>query len=80
MAELTVAAVAFGPIEGGLFGSLILKSQAPPHRQGDQGDERFLHVENSLAVRAHDQNPKSIEKKKLRLGGNGATSMFRMIA
>src|SRR5439155_4097283 len=31
-------------------------------------------------VRAHGQNPMSIEKKKLRLGGNGATSMFRAIA
>src|SRR5262249_44579417 len=28
----------------------------------------------------HGQNPKSIEKKKLRFGGNGATSMFRAIA
>jgi hypothetical protein len=30
--------------------------------------------------RPHGQNPKSTEKKKLRLGGNGATSMFRTIA
>ncbi len=28
----------------------------------------------------HGQNPRSIEKKKLRLGGNGATSMFRTMA
>src|SRR6185295_1143179 len=28
----------------------------------------------------HGQNPRSTEKKKLRLGGNGATSIFRTMA
>jgi len=41
--------------------------------QYDQGDERPSSIENSLAVRGAWQNPRSIEKKKLRLGGNGAT-------
>src|SRR6266566_7876142 len=50
---------------------------AGPDRHGTgqgQGDDRLG------VVRAHGQNPTSIEKKKLRLGGNGATSMFRTMA
>src|SRR5207247_3245791 len=50
---------------------------AGPNRQctcHSEGDDRLG------IVRAHGQNPTSIEKKKLRLGGNGATSMFRAIA
>src|SRR4029078_1332261 len=50
--------------------------RAAGHRD-DHGHERQTRV---LECGGHGQNPRSIEKKKLRVGGNGATSMFRTIA
>ena len=43
----------------------------------DAEDERRA---GQLVLGRHGQSPKSIEKKKLRLGGYGATSMFRTMA
>src|SRR4051812_4380269 len=43
-------------------------------------DQHKNRQQSAECSRCHGQNPKSIEKKKLRLGGKGATSIFRTIA
>ncbi len=64
----------FSPMMFGVLGFAISNEQAPAART-----PRTRARRDSLDGR-HGQNPRSIEKKKLRLGGNGATSMFRTIA
>ena len=59
----------------GLLGSVRLKSQAPEPRTASAINSLVAFMVVILA-----QKSRSTEKKKLRLGGNGATSMFRAIA
>ena len=65
----------FSPMTSGVLGFAISYDAGP--RADDAEDESQMR---QLRGGRHGQNPRSIEKKKLRLGGNGATSMFRTIA
>src|SRR5207247_6157198 len=63
------------PIGPGLLGSVMLKSQAQTPRAASASKQVVAFM-----VGASAQKSRSMEKKMLRLGGNGATSMLRAIA
>src|SRR5882672_7078886 len=75
MADWTAARDGLGPIFVGLFGSVMLKSQAPATSAATVTRRVVCFMVGALA-----QKSRSTDRKKLRLGGNGATSMFRATA